>query len=262
MLLKLRSNQFKGLLVEEQIFHLFYCSFTDPKECGYNVFEGAPNTLCDMSRALLRKGSLTNNQMLQNKKLQNVLTNNATKTISNSNANQLIQTTTTTTANNSTNNACNQNSQNGPTSSSSSTASSSGVSSSGTINSSAATSGGGENLMAQQPPPPKGETTTKTVMDKCAVVLDKIDRFNAVRQNNDSSKPEILVENSDSDGEMFEFEEADILLPPLYLLKDEGTNDKWVLLSDLCNLLKVKSKDTLLNKVRKKAAYKSLGISF
>lgn len=89
--------------------------------------------------------------------------------------------------------------------------------------------------------------TCKTKMENCAVVLDNIDRFNSVRLYNDN-KPEILVENSDSEGEMFEFEEADILLPPLYLLKDEGT-DKWVLLSDLCNLLKVKSKDTLLNKV-------------
>ncbi|XP_054734268.1 uncharacterized protein LOC129241784 [Anastrepha obliqua] len=87
----------------------------------------------------------------------------------------------------------------------------------------------------------------KTMMENCAVVLDNIDRFNSVRLHNDN-KPEILVENSDSEGEMFEFEEADILLPPLYLLKDEGT-DKWVLLSDLCNLLKVKSKDTLLNKI-------------
>ncbi|XP_067645267.1 uncharacterized protein [Eurosta solidaginis] len=87
----------------------------------------------------------------------------------------------------------------------------------------------------------------KAMMENCAVVLDNIDRFNSVRLYNDK-KPEILVENSDSEGEMFEFEEADILLPPLYLLKDEGT-DKWVLLSDLCNLLKVKSKDTLLNKI-------------
>ncbi|XP_017468109.1 PREDICTED: uncharacterized protein LOC108360368 [Rhagoletis zephyria] len=87
----------------------------------------------------------------------------------------------------------------------------------------------------------------KTMMENCAVVLDNIGRFNSVRLYNDN-KPEILVENSDSEGEIFEFEEADILLPPLYLLKDEGT-DKWVLLSDLCNLLKVKSKDTLLNKI-------------
>lgn len=49
-------------------------------------------------------------------------------------------------------------------------------------------------------------------------------------------------------GDIFKFEEADVPLPPLYLLKDEGS-DKWVLLNDLCNLLKVKSKDTLLNKV-------------
>ncbi|XP_055689773.1 nascent polypeptide-associated complex subunit alpha, muscle-specific form [Lutzomyia longipalpis] len=51
-----------------------------------------------------------------------------------------------------------------------------------------------------------------------------------------------------SDGELFEMEESDMPLPPLYLLRDEGA-DKWVLLSDLCNLLKVKSRDTLLKQI-------------
>ncbi|KAH8234985.1 hypothetical protein KR032_006998 [Drosophila birchii] len=54
--------------------------------------------------------------------------------------------------------------------------------------------------------------------------------------------------DNELNGDIFEFEEADVPLPPLYLLKDEGS-DKWVLLNDLCNLLKVKSKDTLLNKL-------------
>lgn len=53
----------------------------------------------------------------------------------------------------------------------------------------------------------------------------------------------------ESDGELFEFEESDSPLPPLYLLKDEGS-EKWILLSDLCNLLKVKSKDAVLKQVR------------
>ncbi|XP_012161889.1 uncharacterized protein LOC101461130 isoform X1 [Ceratitis capitata] len=136
----------------------------DPSIYGYDIFGGAPNFTCDMSRAL-RKSSISNS--IANKKQLNSFVEMG--------------------------NNC------------------------------------------------------KTKMENCAVVLDNIDRFNSVRLYNDN-KPEILVENSDSEGEMFEFEEADILLPPLYLLKDEGT-DKWVLLSDLCNLLKVKSKDTLLNKI-------------
>lgn len=52
----------------------------------------------------------------------------------------------------------------------------------------------------------------------------------------------------DSDAEVFEIEESDTPLIPLYQLRDEGTT-KWVLLSDLCYLLKVKSKDTLLKMV-------------
>lgn len=53
----------------------------------------------------------------------------------------------------------------------------------------------------------------------------------------------------DSDAELFEIEESDTPLIPLYHLRDEGTAQKWVLLSDLCYLLKVKSKDTLLKLV-------------
>lgn len=51
-----------------------------------------------------------------------------------------------------------------------------------------------------------------------------------------------------SEGELFEMEESEMPLPPLYLLRDEGT-EKWVLLSDLCNMLKVKSRDTLLKQI-------------
>lgn len=208
--------------------------------------------------------------MIQNKKLlqqHNVLNtnnNNSVITTCSSNASAI-----TTNANTNTS-SVNQISQNGPTNSSSSggggagagsgsnTSGNSGSNNSGALKATDApstTTTTSFTTQHQTPQPQlKGETTTKTVMDKCAVVLDKIDHFNSVRLNStdNQKKSEILVENSDSDGEMFEFEEADILLPPLYLLKDEGTNDKWVLLSDLCNLLKVKSKDTLLNKVRER----------
>lgn len=53
----------------------------------------------------------------------------------------------------------------------------------------------------------------------------------------------------DSDTELFEIEESDGPLIPLYHLREEG-NTKWVLLSDLCYLLKIKSKDTLMKMVR------------
>lgn len=52
----------------------------------------------------------------------------------------------------------------------------------------------------------------------------------------------------DSDAELFEIEESESPLLPLYQLRDEGAL-KWVLFSDLCYLLKIKSKDTLLKLV-------------
>jgi len=75
------------------------------------------------------------------------------------------------------------------------------------------------------------------------------------RSRLDDDQTDIETMDSELNGDIFEFEEADVPLPPLYLLKDEGS-DKWVLLNDLCNLLKVKSKDTLLNKVRLKLKWK------
>lgn len=57
-------------------------------------------------------------------------------------------------------------------------------------------------------------------------------------------------DNLESDNEFLELEESEAPLPPLYLLKDEGS-DKWILLTDLCNLLKVKSKDAVLKQVKR-----------
>lgn len=54
--------------------------------------------------------------------------------------------------------------------------------------------------------------------------------------------------DEESDTEFLELEESDAPLPPLYLLQDEGS-DKWILLTDLCSLLKVKSKDAVLKQV-------------
>lgn len=49
-------------------------------------------------------------------------------------------------------------------------------------------------------------------------------------------------------GELFEFEESEAPHVPLYTLRDEGAV-KWAMLTDLCGMLKVKSKDTLLKQV-------------
>uniref|UniRef100_A0A182Q4G5 Uncharacterized protein n=1 Tax=Anopheles farauti TaxID=69004 RepID=A0A182Q4G5_9DIPT len=51
------------------------------------------------------------------------------------------------------------------------------------------------------------------------------------------------------DGEMvFEYEEADRPLPPLYVLKEEY-NERWMLMSDLCSFLKFKSKEAVLRQI-------------
>lgn len=65
-----------------------------------------------------------------------------------------------------------------------------------------------------------------------------------------SSEPPEIIEFSDddSDADFFEIEESQAPHVPLYHLRDEGPV-KWALLSDLCYMLKVKSKDTLLKQV-------------
>lgn len=94
------------------------------------------------------------------------------------------------------------------------------------------------------------------ISTNCTVVLNSIDVIpnpkalvNSVRQPRDGDGSNNDVEKiSDSDNEVFEFEESDAPLIPLYHLRDEGTV-KWVLLTDLCNVLKMKSKETLLKQV-------------
>lgn len=63
-----------------------------------------------------------------------------------------------------------------------------------------------------------------------------------------TSRESDVSADDDSEGELFEIEEADAPLIPLYHLRDEGSV-KWALLTDLCMMLKVKSKDTLLKQV-------------
>lgn len=72
-----------------------------------------------------------------------------------------------------------------------------------------------------------------------------------LKEDSDCDKLDDDDEDGDGDcgSDLFEFEESEAPLVPLYKLKEEGAV-KWVLLSDLCNVLKVKSKDTLLKQVR------------
>ncbi|CAG9865061.1 unnamed protein product [Phyllotreta striolata] len=51
------------------------------------------------------------------------------------------------------------------------------------------------------------------------------------------------------DNEDIDIETSDCLLPNLYTLSNESSADKWVLLQDLSNLLKIKSRDALLKQI-------------
>jgi hypothetical protein len=73
-------------------------------------------------------------------------------------------------------------------------------------------------------------------------------KLDDIQNQKDDYDDMIIDENMESDCEFLEVEESEAPLPPLYLLRDEGT-DKWVLLTDLCNLLKVKSKEAVLKQV-------------
>ena len=77
--------------------------------------------------------------------------------------------------------------------------------------------------------------------------LEAIQKLDDSRHKDDYDDMMIDVE---SDNDILEVEESESPLPPLYLLKDEAVSEKWILLQDLCNLLKVKSKDAVLKQVR------------
>lgn len=105
-------------------------------------------------------------------------------------------------------------------------------------------------------------------LSPCTVVLTNLTDKNNTKANGTSNKPatpslstanqasdipseppEIIeFSDDDSDADFFEIEESQAPHVPLYHLRDEGPV-KWALLSDLCYMLKVKSKDTLLKQV-------------
>lgn len=112
-------------------------------------------------------------------------------------------------------------------------------------------------------------TSTNKKTRNCSVLLSNIDstmkkikklpaiskfepirsvKLDEIQSQKDDYDDMIIDENMESDCEFLEVEESESPLPPLYLLRGEGT-DKWVLLTDLCNLLKVKSKDAVLKQV-------------
>lgn len=91
-------------------------------------------------------------------------------------------------------------------------------------------------------------TNTKHEPIRPPTVAKSIEKLNEINRKEDYDEMLLDGDHLDSDSEFLELEESDAPLPPLYLLRDEGS-DKWILLTDLCNLLKVKSKDAVLKQV-------------
>lgn len=95
-------------------------------------------------------------------------------------------------------------------------------------------------------------TTLKTKQDqKISSTIKNSDDFKS------AAEEKFDCMDHDSDNDIFELEESDIPLPPVYLLKDEGA-EKWILLTDLCSLLKVKSKEAVLKQVREYISFFSI----
>ncbi|XP_016995552.2 BCL-6 corepressor-like protein 1 [Drosophila takahashii] len=212
----------------------------DAKEYGYDIFDSVPNTACDMSRALRRErkeakqqrmsksnSASNSNGLLATKKEvlePEDLDQERVKTIKQNGETSATKTGSATTTmvklepgtdedsnNNKNNDELNANVEN--------------------------------NLVTSVV---NVKNEVKKEEDAEAEAETETDRISMSRLDDDQTDIETM--DSELNGDIFEFEEADVPLPPLYLLKDEGS-DKWVLLNDLCNLLKVKSKDTLLNKL-------------
>lgn len=61
-----------------------------------------------------------------------------------------------------------------------------------------------------------------------------------------SDEPDADPVSEESD---VDFEVSDSVLPNLYTLRNENSTERWVLLQDLSNLLKIKSRDALLRQI-------------
>lgn len=111
----------------------------------------------------------------------------------------------------------------------------------------------------------EGSVDVKSITTPCNVTLNQNrstksspQKFVRTKKRSTDKRSVIQNENDFDDneinGELFECEESETPLLPLYLLRDEGTI-QWVLFSDLCYVLKLKSKEALLKQVRMKNYY-------
>lgn len=98
-----------------------------------------------------------------------------------------------------------------------------------------------------KPDQPNYSSSSMTAAATSSVKIEK-DKETSQELAADDVVGDSVAGNSDTDGDLFEFEESEMPHVPLYHLRDEGTV-KWAMLNDICYLLKVKSKDTLLKQV-------------
>ncbi|XP_034105062.1 uncharacterized protein LOC117568485 [Drosophila albomicans] len=242
----------------------------DEKENGFDIFDNVPNTACDMSRALRRE---------RRRRRRNRSQGNSNKN-SNSNGGLLLQTKDEVDKEKESKEMIKQNGETSAKTLTTAMAMTMVKLEPGTEDSNN-NKNNGNNEHNNDNSVERNVTSVVNVKNEVKLEPQDDDEMNANNINNDNDNTLHYLhanhndhandldhdhdddEDDDADadvdneretltdelnGDIFEFEEADVPLPPLYLLKDEGS-DKWVLLNDLCNLLKVKSKDTLLNKI-------------
>ncbi|KAG5889225.1 hypothetical protein JTB14_018648, partial [Gonioctena quinquepunctata] len=89
----------------------------------------------------------------------------------------------------------------------------------------------------------EGEPSSHWISYGPASVLDPVDLI-GYNHLDEIPDPDSEIEEEDIELEISEF-----LLPNLYTLRNEPPVDRWVLLQDLSNLLKIKSRDALLKQI-------------
>ncbi|XP_017037635.1 uncharacterized protein [Drosophila kikkawai] len=222
----------------------------DAKEYGYDIFDNVPNTACDMSRALRRERKEKAKNQEQAQRMSTSQSNSP-------NVNGLLPTKKEEQDHEPNGLTIKQNGETTGSATKTTTTTTTmlvklepGIEedSNNNKNNDELNAGNVENNLVTSVVNVKNEVKKELLVDAEMVAETEANRNRSRSRLDDDQTTDIETMDNELNGDIFEFEEADVPLPPLYLLKDEGS-DKWVLLNDLCNLLKVKSKDTLLNKL-------------
>ncbi|XP_018328555.1 uncharacterized protein LOC108739236 isoform X2 [Agrilus planipennis] len=82
-----------------------------------------------------------------------------------------------------------------------------------------------------------------------ASCFDPVPEESGFNPLDDVPDPDPPPDQDDDDDSVMEFEVSDFPLPNLYTLTNESSTDQWILLQDLSNILKIKSRDALLKQI-------------